>query len=256
MGYTDLYNESMEETRETPPQTLRLTVPMAIVIAGALIATGIFFSTQQESTRGGPAAVLSAPEEELPRRVRSVSPQDHIRGNPNARILIVEYSDTECPWCKRFHPTLQQLIETYGKEGQVAWVYRHFPLTDIHPKAAREAEATECAAELGGNIGFWEYLDSLFAVTPSNNNLDLALLPVIAEKVGLDRQAFEECLESGRHAPRVARDYQDGLAAGANGTPYSVILTKGGKTIPVAGAQPFAALKATIEDLLSNSPLP
>src|SRR3989344_5485116 len=100
-------------------------------------------------------------------------------------IAIVEYSDLECPFCKTFQKTLHQIMDEYGESGKVAWVYRHFPLAQLHTKAAKEAEATECAAELGGNAAFWKYADRLFEVTPSNNNLELSQLPVIAAEVGL-----------------------------------------------------------------------
>ena len=101
-------------------------------------------------------------------------------------------------------------------------MFRHFPIVEIHPKAPKEAEATECAAELGGEAKFWAYLDRLYEITPSNNRLDPAELPRIAQHVGLTRAPFEQCLKSGRHAARVAADVADALASGAPGTPYSV----------------------------------
>src|SRR6185436_7093141 len=79
-----------------------------------------------------------------------VTEKDHILGNPNAEVIMVEYSDLECPFCKEFHSTLRRVMNEYGKDGKVAWVYRHFPIDSLHPKARKEAEATECAAELGG----------------------------------------------------------------------------------------------------------
>lgn len=105
-----------------------------------------------------------------------VTEKDHIAGNPNAELLIVEYSDPECPFCKRFHETMMQVMNEYGKTDKVAWVYRHFPLDSIHSKARKEAEAIECAGELGGNDKFWEYLNKLEEITPANNQLDPALL--------------------------------------------------------------------------------
>lgn len=103
--------------------------------------------------------------------LREVTQADHVRGEFNAPLTFVEYSDTECPFCKRFHETMQNVIKEYP--GKVRWIYRHFPLVQLHPKAPKEAQATECAGEQGR---FWEYLDRLFEVTPSNNNLDLSQL--------------------------------------------------------------------------------
>lgn len=105
-----------------------------------------------------------------------VTEKDHITGNPQADLIIVEYSDPECPFCKRFHETMMQAMDEYGKQGKVAWVYRHFPLDAIHSKARHEAEAIECAGELGGNEKLWEYVNTLYKITPSNNQLDPALL--------------------------------------------------------------------------------
>src|SRR3989338_3732981 len=102
--------------------------------------------------------------------MRAVSLDDHILGNINAKIIIVEYSDLECPFCKVFHETMHQVVEK--SNGDVAWVYRHYPIAQLHPKAFCEAEATECSFEQKGNDGFWKYTDQLFKITPSNNKFD------------------------------------------------------------------------------------
>ena len=115
--------------------------------------------------------------------MKPISDSDHILGDKNAPVKIVEFSDTECPFCKRFHTTMQQVVK--DSNGQVAWVYRHFPLDQLHSKARKEAEATECAAELGGNEKFWAYLNRLMEVTPANNGLDPAELLTIASYAGL-----------------------------------------------------------------------
>lgn len=105
-----------------------------------------------------------------------VTEKDHISGNPQAELMLVEYSDPECPFCKRFHETMMQVMKEYGTQGKVAWIYRHFPLDAIHSKARKEAEAIECAGELGGNDKLWAYLNKLEEITPANNQLDPALL--------------------------------------------------------------------------------
>lgn len=226
----------------------KLSIPLAIVVAGALIAGALYFS-------GGKS---DAPTAQLPGAVsaegmRTVDTNDHILGNPKAELVIVEYSDTECPFCKQFHNTMKRIMDTYGKDGKVAWVYRHFPIDQLHPKARKQAEATECAAEQGGNEAFWAYTNMLYDITPSNNGLQDSQLPVIAKDVGLDVNAFNTCLSSGRFANKVEADYQDGLKAGARGTPYSLIIaTKDGTKIPINGAQPYDSLKETIDLLLNN----
>ena len=91
------------------------------------------------------------------KNVRPVNEKDHIYGNPSAEISLIEYSDFECPFCKRFHPTAKQLVDK--SDGQVNWIYRHFPLAFHNPGAQKQAEASECAVKLGGNEAFWRYTD-------------------------------------------------------------------------------------------------
>lgn len=176
---------------------------------------------------------------------------DHVRGDKGARVLLIEYSDLECPFCKRFHPTAQQVVDEY--KGQVAWVYRHFPLDQIHSKADKEAEAVECARELGGEDSFWVLTDKIYQVTPSNNGLNLDDLPKLAAEVDLDQVKFKQCLDSEKYAEYVEADYQSGIKAGVQGTPGNILLdTKTGKTVSVPGAVPFESLKSSIDSLLKG----
>jgi protein-disulfide isomerase len=172
--------------------------------------------------------------------------RDHIRGNPDAPVSLIEYADFECPFCRRFHPTVKQVVDESG--GRVKWVYRHFPLDELHSKARKEAVASECAAELGGNDAFWKFADRFFELTPSNNNTDIdTVLPKIAGEIGLDKKRFASCLASGRYARRVAEDQQDAIASGGRGTPWIIIVSKSGKTYPFSGAQPYASVKQLVE---------
>ena len=237
------------------------TIPVAVVIASILIAGAVIYSgngspSAQQAAVVGNIVPQQAPPSNLGSssadNIKPVSSDDHIRGNLDAPVKFVEFSDLECPFCKRFHPTIKQVMDEYGKKGQVAWVYRHFPLDAPHSKARKEAEATECANELGGNNAFWAYLDKIFEVTPSNNRLELDQLPQIAQDIGLDRVKFEECLDSGKYAQHIEDDYQDSLASGGTGTPYSVIIAADGSTTAVSGALPFSAIKSFIDLALSK----
>ena len=224
-----------------------LMIPIAIVVAGLIVA-GAFFVTRSDNDEN---IVLNNDEQETEKiNIKPVSEDDHILGNPDADIVIVEFSDLECPFCKNFHQTMLQIIDEFGKDGQVAWVYRHFPLVQLHSKAQREAEATECAGELGGNTAWWAYTNKIFEITPSNNELNLELLPDIAEEVGLDRALFEKCLESERHRTTVQNQYDDAVTSGGRGTPYSVFLVKGQEPAPFSGAMPYNQLKGLIEQTL------
>jgi len=150
---------------------------------------------------------------------------------------------------------MQRLIQEYGRNEQVAWIYRHFPLDQIHSKARKEAQATECVNELGGNAKFWQYTDRLYEITPSNNNLDLSLLPQIAEEVGLNKTQFESCLSGdsrgGKYAEHIEEDYQDAVRSGGTGTPYSVVIAPNGQKFPITGAQPYSAVKQVVDAALN-----
>ena len=226
---------------QNPPN--KFLVPLAIVVAGIFIAGAIYFGGSVRPTTNDQRPTTNAKIDIAP-----VTEKDHIIGSRNADLVIVEYSDTECPFCKSFHPTMKEVVRTY--DGKVAWVYRHFPIAQLHAKAAKEAEATECAAELGGNQGFWNYIDKVFETTNSNDSLNPSELPKIAQAVGLDVTAFNACLSSGKYTEFVQKSVEEAVKAGARGTPYSVIISKDGKKVVINGAEPFAMVKAKLDDLL------
>jgi len=248
-------NENLNTQPEIAPKS-SFAVPMAIIIAGALVAGALYFNNKGNGGSGASNNLATqdnnAAEIAKENNVKAVSSADHIRGNPNAKVKVIEFSDPECPFCKRFHNTMNQIIDEYGKSGQVAWVYRHFPLDAIHSKARKESEALECANEQGGSAKFWAYLDRLFEITPSNDGLDLAELPKIAEYAGLDKVKFNQCLESGKYAKRVADDLADGVKSGAQGTPYSVVVSASGEKFVINGAQPYESVKAIINQALAE----
>ena len=221
------------------------SIPIAIIVAGVFVAIAVYFS----GSHGTPSPATQIPASNGAITVRPVTAQDHILGNPNAPIKIIDYSDTECPYCKQFHQTLKDIYGAYATTGEVAWVYRSFPL---HSKSTNEAEALECAADLGGNTVFWSYLDEIFAVTPSNDGLDPAELPKIASDVGLDVNAFNTCLSSGKEAAKVQADYQDAINAGGQGTPYTVFVTPQGNIANTNGAIPYDAVNNYIQIILKN----
>lgn len=235
------------------PKNNIISLPTAIIVAALLIAIAIIWNK-------APAPTVK--DQSSGQRVEAGKPapitlKDHILGNPNAKIIVLEYSDTSCPFCKSFHTTMNKIMDEYGKTGNVAWVYRHFPLDNIHINARNEANATECAASLGGNDKFWAYINKLYETTPSVTSntpegLDQSELPKIASSIGLDRKSFEECLSSNRFKDRVDANYIDGVNAGVSATPFNLLITKSGKTIPVIGAEPYAQVKYVIDSLLKT----
>ncbi len=225
-------------------------VPIAIVIGFAMIAGAIYFSggnTSPVATNTAPTAAEAQPEAD----VSPVTEADFIRGNPNAPIMVVEYSDYDCPFCKNFHDTMKLILEDYGVSGKVAWVYRQFPIAQLHPNAPRISEAAFCVGELGGDEAFWKFSDLIFSEREVNEPTNMTRLPEFAEKSGVVRADFNSCLESGRHKVTVENSLKDGVRAGAQGTPYSVILV-GDQQAVINGAQPYPVVKQIVDNLLTQ----
>lgn len=242
-----------QEPTHPPSRTNAVFLPASILVAALLISGTIIWTTQRQAPLGVAAALPAAeePTGDL-EAMTPVTDADHIRGNSDAPVKLVEYSDTECPFCKQFHSTLQEVMDTYGKEGKVAWIYRHLPLDQLHAKARKEAVATECAAEQGGDDAFFAYLDRLFAITPSNDGLDAAELPKIAQYVGLDTAKFNACLGSGKYDAHIEAEAQNAQATGGSGTPWTIVVGKDGTKYPLSGAQPLSAVTTLIDTALGN----
>ena len=244
-----------------------LTLTGAIIIAGAFIAIAIIWTQQRPATTAsGTTSATQALQNQLPQvSMEPISSTDHILGDPNAPVKIVEYSDPSCPYCQLFNPTMEQIIGEYGPSGQVAWIYRQYPLDKpdangniLHPNSGRQAEALECAAGVGGNTVFWTYEKAWFANFPQNgadetSAIDDAQIAAAAKSAGLDAVSFNDCLSSGRFKSRIDAEYTDGVNAGVSGTPYLIIITPSGTKIPLAGAQSYSTLKTTIDALLSGN---
>ncbi len=235
----------------------KITLPISIIIAGFLISGGIYLNGKIEKTAPEEVSLTQNYNQNngsaLKKALRPIDENDHVLGSADARVILVEYSDTECPFCKVFHSTMRTIMQEYGSQGEVTWVYRHFPITELHSKSSKEAEALECAGELGGNSKFWEYTNKLYEVTPSNNELDLSELPKIAAQVGLSSQSFSTCLSSGQYAPRVEADSNNAYELGALGTPFSVLIdTETLEYYLIEGAYPYNQLKSAIELILAS----
>ncbi|MCA9256420.1 MAG: DsbA family protein [Phycisphaerales bacterium] len=147
----------------------------------------------------------------------SVIASDHVLGESSATVLVVEYSDLQCPFCGSFDrnqfPTLKS---DYIDTGKVRFVYRHFPLTSIHADAERAALASECAAD---QDMFFEYIGEVFSDATRQQNLSAAVLREIADEVGLDLTAYDACIAADAKGPRVDQDVNSGNALGVSGTP-------------------------------------
>lgn len=249
----DTNNTLPETTSDQPvtpsvPPSASYAVPVSIIIAGGLIALAVFYN---DGGTGAKKPKSGITDDQPTGVMEPVSSSDHILGNPSAAVKVVEYSDFECPFCKQFHPTMQQVMNEYGKDGRVAWVYRHLPLDSLHPKARKEAEASECVAKIGGNDKFWAYVNRIFEITPSNNGLDLAEIPKIVDYIGVNTSAFESCFTSGEFATKISESVTEATNAGAHGTPYSIVITASGKQFTINGSQPYTVVKQIIDGALA-----
>lgn len=234
-------NTEVKVINNAPARKEFLTMPMAVLLAGALIAGAIVMKKPSDSA----AAVPNFGDVDT--ALLEIQKDDHVLGNKDANVVIVEWSDTECPFCKRHHETVNKLMQKY--DGKIAYVFRHYNLP-FHTKAPKESEAQECAWEQGGDAKFFEYTNKVFEVTPANNGLDEAQLPVIAKDVGLNVEKFNECLSSGRMKSRVERDQKNGEDAGVQGTPHTVIWDKkSGFNKALVGAQPITEFEKLLKKL-------
>lgn len=188
------------------------------------------------------------------RDIKAIQPDDHVLGDRSARITLIEYSDYECPYCKRFQATAHRIVKHY--QGKVSWVYRHFPLSFHNPSAEQEAAAAECAAELGGNAAFWEYGDRIFQRTRSNGHgFPASQLVPLAAEIGLNRTRFRGCLDSDRPLAAVRADLTEGGKAGISGTPANFVYDNAtGTVIPMMGARPYEQFVQVIDQLLAQAP--
>jgi len=170
---------------------------------------------------------------------------DPVKGDKNAPITIIEFSDFQCAFCERFYTqSFGQIKSKYIDTGKVKFVYRDFPLTSIHPNAEPAAEAAECANEQGK---FWEMHDLLFGKQEEWSDIGVPKFKEYAKGIGLDTDKFNNCLDSSKYKDEISKDEQDGIAAGVRGTPAFFI-----NGIPLSGAQPFTAFDALIQKELNK----
>jgi protein-disulfide isomerase len=230
-----------------------IAVPIAIVFGFGLIAAAIYFSGMGNAPAPAPVTTggETIPTINAEVNISPVAITDYIKGNPNAPILIVEYSDYDCPFCKVFHETMNQIMNEYGVTGKVAWVYRQFPIAQLHPNAPRISEAALCVGEIGGNDAFWKFSDLVFEERETNEATNVTRLPEFAVTAGVERADFISCLESGRMKEKVAASVAEGAGAGIQGTPQSFVLI-GNQQAPIEGAQPYEVVKQIVENLLGQ----
>jgi len=189
----------------------------------------------------------------VPQIFRVSLDDDPFKGNANAPVTVIEFSDFQCPFCLRFfEQTLPQIEKNYIETGKIKFVYRDLPLDNLHPNARPVHIAAECADEQGK---FWEYHDILFEKQSEWQRLAAADLQITmaeyANDLGLEKASFESCMQSDEIADEVNKDYLDGTSYGATGTPTFFIGNEKDGFIKLVGAQPYSAFQAEIDKQLS-----
>jgi protein-disulfide isomerase len=231
-----------------------LSTPMAIVIAGVLIAGAVYFSSVSKNTQvnnpGNGNAVL-------PTNLVPVGKEDRTLGDPNAKVTLVMYEDFQCPWCEKFDTESEQAIRnTYVKDGKVQLVFRDFPFLGDRAKSegkedesTKAAEAARCAEDQGK---FWEYHDYLFAHQngESQGAFSVKNLKSFAQTLGLDKTSFNQCLDSDKYAKAVLDSKNAGADAGVQGTPKGFILKKGKVVDTIDGYVPLQTVTQKIDNAL------
>ncbi|OGM18957.1 hypothetical protein A2685_01525 [Candidatus Woesebacteria bacterium RIFCSPHIGHO2_01_FULL_37_10] len=215
---------------------------------GTKVAAGTAGSgdTATDTNAQAPVAPeLGKVSEDQASKLPKVTSEDHVRGSKNAKVFLIEYSDFQCPFCSSYHPTAQKIVDEYK---DVAWVYRHYPLDQIHPKARSAALGSECIAASKGNDAFWEFADEIFG----NQETALADLSKIAVDLGVGKEAYEKCVEDKKYEDRVNKDFEGGSAAGVAGTPGSFLLNQKGDVWFIPGAYPYEQIKPLIDEALKS----
>jgi protein-disulfide isomerase len=253
---------------DTEKSNQLVTTPIAIIIGSVLISIAILvnggaikikgFNSGTTGTTGdalASSAPIAAAPEEPTGPVKVSLDDDPVLGDPNAPVTLVEFSDYECPFCKRhYDQTHAQLKTEYIDTGKVKLVFRDLPLSFHDPLATKEAIAANCAREQGNDQTYYQMHDAIFETTTSNGSgMTMDQLYGLAAKVGINQDAFKTCIDADKYKDEVAKDLADAGNAGASGTPSFVIAKSTGSEVEgklVVGAQPFAAFKSEIDALL------
>jgi len=201
-------------------------IAISIILGSLLISTAILFKDYPSGS-----AVVKA-DVEL-KGDPSRSSEQHIYGDKDAKITIVEFSDFECPFCSRVHPTLKRIVDE--SEGEIKWEYRHLPLQN-HRNAFDAAVASECIARDLGNDAFWSFTENLFT---NIGDHDATYYAAEAQKMGVEPEKYVTCINNQEVKDIVNEDMRVANSFGGRGTPFSVIVDGKGNIKPVSGALPY-----------------
>jgi len=256
-------SEGKSSLRTTKSSTFEKFIPMLLIVTvGLAFLVGMLWQkvTNLEDENDGGTKVVDVPTNDAPadvngkltedqaEKVPGISDSDYVLGNVDAEVVLITYSDLECPFCERFHPTGKQVVDEYG--DKIAWVFRHFPLETIHPRALPAANAVECVGKETGSEGFWKFLDTVFI--DQAKYLTDAGLREAAIASGANGESFDSCFSNNEFEGKVREMTTKASEAGVTGTPATYIINKNRDTWLVPGAVPVESLKATIDEALGE----
>lgn len=236
-----------------------VAVAVAAFFGGYFVGTQNFTDAKMAQNNQAPINIKDfretlGDEALAPKPIMASIDDDPVKGDQNAPVTIIEFSDFECPFCAKFYfETLPLIEKNYVETGKVKLVFRDFPIQQIHPNAIPAAIASECADDQGE---FWPYHDKVFETQKEWNKLDqlgaVDKFKAYAVELGLDASEFDECLESAKHINEVSLDYQEGVKYGVSGTPAFFVGNDQTGYVKVEGAKSFASFASVIDSKLNQ----
>ena len=232
-------------------------ISLTIIGVSIVISIGIFISRFEPKEN----LVITDYEEnlEIESNIITISPidsHDHMLGNPNARIIVVEFTHLECSATRDFHQIMRRIIREYGPSGDVAWVIRHLPVPDLFENSELGAIASECVALYGRENNrpeiFWEYINALF----SNIDLDISRnsLRETAINLGVDENFYNRCIVNNPSRNKILQDIRDAEQLIRTDsqfmTPYNLIITNTGLQTRISGSLDYFSMRNVIEEIL------
>lgn len=224
MEHTTTQDQTHLKTKKVKNNNLGI-ITGAIILAAAIIYSFAGNKYSQNANFVDPDTVFVDPDTIF--SGRELKQEEFMIGNKNRKVVLVEYSDLECPFCKKFHvETMEKIYSKY--KDSIGIAYRHFPLS-IHKKAPKESEATLCVRSIGGNDTYKAYITKIFETTNGNDSLEFSSLEQIAKDLGVDRNKWNTCMASSTYTAAVQEDLTDGLEVGVQGTPNTFVLINEGR---------------------------
>ena len=222
-----------------------LTFALVIISSGLVIAIGVLIYRTNLLDK---IFINEEPVVEEAPQIAPITEDDHILGNPKADVVIIEYADFECPACKEFHNTMRLMMDQFGQDSRIAWVFRQSPLQGEGTNSMRLALLSECISNKYNESKFWQFTNKMYDNAP--NSLDKEQTDLILEDINLDPEVINSCVDNLDTADDVNSDLKDRevilMVENSFGTPFNVIKTKN-EISTFSGAIPYVMLRDIVE---------